>query len=33
MYVNGKMIVVETTVGMGGKNGEDTFKYDIFDTL
>jgi hypothetical protein len=38
MYVNGKMIPVEITPGMGGRrikqNGEgNEFKYDIFDTL
>jgi hypothetical protein len=36
MYVNAKMIPVETTVGMGrikenGRRGK--FMYDIFDTL
>jgi hypothetical protein len=36
MYVNGKMIPAETVPGMGGGgniDGEDEFKYDIFDTL
>jgi hypothetical protein len=37
MYVNAKMIPVETVPGMGGKGGwerevEGEFKYDIFDT-
>jgi hypothetical protein len=31
MYVNVKMIPVETIPGMEGE-GEDKFKYDIFDT-
>jgi hypothetical protein len=36
MYVNAKMIPVETISGMGGANessGGGEFKYDIFDTL
>jgi hypothetical protein len=38
MYVNAKLIPVETIPGMGGgriKEGEegDEFKYDIFDIL
>jgi hypothetical protein len=38
MYINGKMIPVETVPGMGRReikeNGEgDEFKYDIFDIL
>jgi hypothetical protein len=37
MYVNGKMIPVETIPGMGEgeikeNDGEGEFKYDIFDT-
>jgi hypothetical protein len=31
MYVNAKMIPVETIPGMGG--GRDEPKYDIFDTI
>jgi hypothetical protein len=34
MYVNGKMIPVESIPGMGDKNdGGGEFKYDIFDIL
>jgi hypothetical protein len=38
MYVNAKMIPVETVPGIGGggmkeSSGGDEFKYDIFDTL
>jgi hypothetical protein len=38
MYVNAKMIPVETVPGirgegMKGSSGGDEFKYDIFDTL
>jgi hypothetical protein len=38
MYVNGKMIPVETIPGMGGgknkgEGGRGELKYDIFDTL
>jgi hypothetical protein len=37
MYVNGKMIPVETIPGMDGgikeNGGGDEFKYDIFDIL
>jgi hypothetical protein len=38
MYVNGKMISVETIPGMGGgemkeNGGGGEFKYDIFDLL
>jgi hypothetical protein len=37
MYVNGKIISVETIAGMGGQIKENDegveFKYDIFDTL
>jgi hypothetical protein len=38
MYVNGKMISVETIPGMGGegvkeKGRGDEFKYDVFDIL
>jgi hypothetical protein len=38
MYVNAKMIAVETVPGirgrgMGEKSREGEFKYDIFDTL
>jgi hypothetical protein len=32
MYVNAKMIPLETVLGIGG-GGADEFKYDIFDTL
>jgi hypothetical protein len=37
MYVNAKMIPVETIPGIGGEgkkesNGKGKFKYDIFDT-
>jgi hypothetical protein len=36
MYVNGKVILIETIPGMGGggikeKGGGSEFKYDIFD--
>jgi hypothetical protein len=35
MYVNTKMIPVETTPGIRGKerSGAGEFKYDIFDTV
>jgi hypothetical protein len=38
MYVNAKMIPVETVPGVGGEGikengGEGELKYDIFDTL
>jgi hypothetical protein len=38
MYINRKMIPVETVPGMGkhrikDNGGRDEFKYDIFDTL
>jgi hypothetical protein len=38
MYVNGKMTLLETIPGMGGKgkkenDGGGEFKYDTFDTL
>jgi hypothetical protein len=38
MYVNEKMILVETVPGIGGRGMKergrgDEFKYDIFDTL
>jgi hypothetical protein len=35
MYVHGKMRPVETIPGMrwGRENGEEEFKYDIFDIL
>jgi hypothetical protein len=38
MYVNGKMLSVETISGSGGwgtkeNGGEDEFKYEIFDIL
>jgi hypothetical protein len=37
MYVNAKMIPVETVPGIGGEDGgkqwTGEFKYDIFDTL
>jgi hypothetical protein len=37
MYINGKMILVETIPGMGGwtkeNGGGGEFKYDIFDIL
>jgi hypothetical protein len=37
MYVNGKIIPVETVPGMGGEINENDggyeFNYDIFDTL
>jgi hypothetical protein len=36
MYINGKMIPVETVPGIRGGGGEQRrgeFKYDIFDTL
>jgi hypothetical protein len=35
IYVNVKMIAVETTLGMGGQKsgGGNEFKYDIYDTL
>jgi hypothetical protein len=36
MYVNEKLIPIETTPGCGGlkgNDGEGEFNYDIFDTL
>jgi hypothetical protein len=37
MYVNAKMILVETIPGIGGElkesSGRSEFKYDIFDML
>jgi hypothetical protein len=33
MYVNGKMISLETIPGMGKNGRRSEFKYDIFDIL
>jgi hypothetical protein len=33
MYVNAKMALVETILGMGESGGGDESKYDIFDTF